>query len=66
MNDRNSQLASLCQQGEKTFGQAEKFAGWMNHPNPIFDDQTPIALFNSGGYEAIVAELIRIDYGILA
>ncbi len=67
MTERALQLATLYQQGEETFGQAEKFRGWMAYPNPVFGGKKPIELLDSiYGFRAIEEELIRIDYGVLA
>lgn len=66
VTERALQLATLYQQGEEVFGQAEKFRGWMSYPNPIFDGKKPIDLLDSlYGFRAIEEELIRIDYGVL-
>jgi putative toxin-antitoxin system antitoxin component (TIGR02293 family) len=67
MTERALQLATLYQQGEEIFGQADKFKGWMAYPNPVFGGKRPIELLDSiYGFRVIEEELIRIDYGVLA
>lgn len=67
MTERALQLNALYQQGTELFGNADKFKGWMHHPNPLFGGKKPVDLLDSlYGFRAIEDELIRIDYGVLA
>ena len=67
MTERALQLASLYHKGEEVFGQAEKFANWMQYPSPVFEGKKPVDLLDSlYGFRAIEDELVRIDYGVLA
>lgn len=67
MTERALQLASLYERGIETFGNVDKFKGWMQHPNPVFGGIKPVDLLDSlYGFRAIEDELIRIEHGVLA
>lgn len=67
VTEKALQLANLYKQGESVFGEAWKFQGWMNHPNPIFGGKKPIELLDTQfGFQAIQDELTRIEWGVLA
>ncbi|MBD2754172.1 type II RES/Xre toxin-antitoxin system antitoxin [Spirosoma validum] len=67
VTEKALQLANLYKRGEEIFGNSEKFKGWMNHPSPIFSGKKPIELLDTQfGFQAILDELIRIDWGVLA
>jgi len=61
------QVAMLYQRGEEVFGDLEKFKGWINYPNPVFNGQRPVDLLDTVfGFQLLQDELIRIEHGVLA
>ena len=42
VTEKALQLAILYTQGEDVFGEAWRFQGWMNHPNPVLDGKNPL------------------------
>ena len=66
VTERALQLANLYKQGEEVFGNPGKFKGWMNHPSPFFGGRKPIELLDTQfGFQAVLDEIARIDWGVL-
>lgn len=66
-SERAIQIASLYARGEQVFGNLDNFKGWMNHPSPVLSGNKPIDLLDTAfGFQAVLDELIRIEYGVLA
>ncbi len=60
------ELAEVTNVGLDVFGEMEKFKLWLNTPNFALGKLMPIELLNdSYGKEMVIAELTRINYGIL-
>ena len=52
--------------GFDVFGSIEKWELWLNTPNSALGNLKPIELLSdSNGKELVIAELTRINYGIL-
>lgn len=52
--------------GFDVFGSIEKWELWLNTPNSALGSLNPIELLSdSNGKELVIAELTRINYGIL-
>jgi uncharacterized protein (DUF2384 family) len=64
---KESQSATLFQQGEEVFGELARFKAWMDYPNPVLNGKKPTELLNTPfGFQWINDELIRIAHGVLA
>lgn len=60
------EMAEVTQLGLDVFGHTEKFKLWLNTPNFALGKLTPKELLkDSYGKEMVIAELTRINHGIL-
>ncbi|MEO6392834.1 MAG: antitoxin Xre/MbcA/ParS toxin-binding domain-containing protein [Pyrinomonadaceae bacterium] len=60
------EMAEVAQAGTETFGDMERFKLWLDTPNFSLGNLKPIELLrDSYGKEMVIAELTRIDHGIL-
>jgi putative toxin-antitoxin system antitoxin component (TIGR02293 family) len=60
------QLVELFNKGLDTFGSLDEFKSWLKHYNPGID-AIPFDLLDTiTGINIVIAQLIRIDYGVLA
>ncbi|MFZ4545551.1 MAG: type II toxin-antitoxin system Xre/ParS family antitoxin [Saprospiraceae bacterium] len=60
------EMAEVTKVGLEVFGDMEKLKLWLNTPNFALGNSVPIELLNdSYGKELVIAELTRINYGIL-
>lgn len=60
------ELAEVASLGREVFGDIEKFKLWLDTPNFSLGGLKPLGLLkNSYGKELVIAELTRINYGIL-
>lgn len=61
-----AEIVEITQVGLETFGSTEKFRLWLETPNFALGKLTPVTLLNDpDGKGKLMAELIRISYGIL-
>jgi putative toxin-antitoxin system antitoxin component (TIGR02293 family) len=61
------EVAEVSEYGLETFGSMDKFKLWLQTPNYSLGKLTPMELLkDSYGKEMVMAELTRINYGILA
>jgi putative toxin-antitoxin system antitoxin component (TIGR02293 family) len=61
------EIAEVNQAGLEVFGDMEKFRLWLQTPNFALGNMKPVELLqDSYGKEMVLAELVRINYGILA
>lgn len=61
------ELAEVTHAGLDVFGDLEKFKLWLNTPSYALGNTMPLELLkDSYGKELVLAELTRINYGILA
>lgn len=61
------EMAEVIEKGVDTFGDLPKFKLWLETPNFSLGNVKPIELLrNSFGKDMVIAELTRIDHGILA
>ena len=61
------ELAEVTRLGLDVFGNMEKFRLWLDAPNYALGNMKPVELLrDSYGKEMVVAELNRINYGILS
>ncbi|RYE19217.1 MAG: DUF2384 domain-containing protein, partial [Sphingobacteriaceae bacterium] len=59
-------MAEVTNLGLDVFGEMNKFKLWLDTPNFALGNRKPIELLNdSYGKEMVIAELTRINYGIL-
>jgi len=54
----------LIKKGKEVFGDTYKFNIWLNSEIKALNCK-PITLYDSGEYDIIYDELVRIDHGIL-
>lgn len=67
VTEKALQLATLYKQGEEVFGEAERFHGWMNYPNPVLGSKKPVELLDTTfGFQLVSDEIVRIEHGVLA
>lgn len=60
------QLFELFNKGLDTFGTLDEFKSWLKHYNPGID-AIPFDLLDTiTGINIVIAQLVRIDYGVLA
>lgn len=65
--ERILEIVLLFQQGEKVFGQKEKFNTWLNATSVALGNMKPKELLDSSfGINLLKDELIRIEHGVLA
>ncbi|MEO7216267.1 antitoxin Xre/MbcA/ParS toxin-binding domain-containing protein [Mucilaginibacter sp.] len=60
------QLFELFDKGLDTFGSLDEFKSWLRHINPGIDAVPFDMLDTITGISIVMAELIRIDYGVTA
>jgi len=61
------QIAEVAAKGVEVFEDKDKFLSWMNHPNKVLGNRTPLSLLSSRfGAEAVLDELGRIEYGVFS
>lgn len=66
-SEKMIELTEVTHLGIDVFGQMDKFKIWLDTPNFSLGKQKPIDLLkDSYGKELVLAELTRINYGILA
>lgn len=66
LSEKIMELAEVTHKGIDVFGSKEKFELWLNAPSYALGNLAPIELLNdSYGKELVIAELTRIDHGIL-
>jgi putative toxin-antitoxin system antitoxin component (TIGR02293 family) len=59
-------MAEVTNIGKEVFGGTDKFRLWLDTPNFALGNMKPIELLkDSYGKEMVVAELTRINHGIL-
>ena len=60
-------IAEVAAKGTEVFGAKDKFLSWMNHPNKVLANKTPMSLLSSRfGVEMVLDELGRIEYGVFS
>ena len=65
--ERAMQISQVIQEGKKTFGKTELFYNWLKSNPPTPDGQLSIeSLQSASGIQALLTQLGRIQYGILA
>ncbi len=61
------ELARLYTRGEEVFGSMDKFKLWMKTPGYVFNNETPLSLLDTSvGFNVVLKELGRIEYGVFA
>ena len=61
------EMAEITEAGKDVFGNVEKFRLWLDTPNFALGGSKPFELLkDSYGKELVLAELTRIEHGILA
>lgn len=59
------ELAELFAMGRSTFGDTERFLGWLRSPNLALGDATPESLvFDAMGRRLLKEEIARIEFGV--
>ncbi|GAA4313339.1 type II RES/Xre toxin-antitoxin system antitoxin [Compostibacter hankyongensis] len=67
LSERALLLSQLYHKGKAVFGDAANFNDWLRTPLPAFRQQAPITLLDTSfGFQLIMEELGRIEYGIFA
>jgi putative toxin-antitoxin system antitoxin component (TIGR02293 family) len=65
--DRLLRIGRVLEQATRVFGEESLAAEWLNGPSPMFYNAPPLRYLDSdGGTQAVMQELIRIDYGEFA
>jgi putative toxin-antitoxin system antitoxin component (TIGR02293 family) len=65
--DRLLRVGRIFAEATRILGAEDRATGWLNDPNPMFGDATPLSFLDSdAGAQAVNEELGRIDYGIFA
>ena len=60
-------LAVVAARGTDIFGERDKFLAWLRHPHVGLGRRQPLALLTSRfGIDGVLAELGRIEHGIVA
>lgn len=61
------EIAEVINVGNDIFGNSEKFNLWLETPNFALGNMKPLELLkDSYGKELVLAELVRIEHGILS
>ena len=67
VSERFLSLLRLYVKGEDVFGEVEDFNNWLELPNPQFKNASPSEMLKTSfGIKAVMNELGRIEFGILA
>jgi putative toxin-antitoxin system antitoxin component (TIGR02293 family) len=65
--DRLLRIGRVLEEATRVFGEESRAAGWLSDPSPMFYNASPLQFLDSdGGTQAVMQELIRIDYGEFA
>lgn len=65
--DRLLRIGRVLEEATRIFGEESRAARWLTHSHPMFYDALPLSYLDSdGGTQAVMRELIRIDYGEFA
>jgi len=65
--DRLLRVGRVLEEATRVFGEESRAAEWLSDPSPMFYDAPPLHFLDSdGGTQAVMQELIRIDYGEFA
>ncbi len=59
------EYASVLSHAVDTFGSRENANAWLNRPNRLFANKTPLQILTQDP-EAVEEELVRIDHGMFA
>jgi uncharacterized protein (DUF2384 family) len=57
------EYAQVLAHAADTFGSRPNANAWLNRPNRVFGNQTPLQILTQDP-EAVEQELVRIDHGI--
>ena len=64
-SDRTVRLARIVALATDTLGTREKASRWLQSPNRVLEDQTPLSLLDTdSGVRAVETILGRIEYGL--
>jgi putative toxin-antitoxin system antitoxin component (TIGR02293 family) len=67
ISERTLMLTNLYERGVEVFENADNFTDWLRTPLPAFNNQKPIQLLDTFfGFQLILDELGRIEYGVFA
>ncbi len=67
ISERTLMLTNLYERGVEVFENADNFTDWLRTPLPAFNNQKPIQLLDTSfGFQLILDELGRIEYGVFA
>lgn len=65
--DKLLRIGRVLEEATRVFGEESRAAGWLSDASPMFYDKPPLQFLDSdGGTQAVMQELIRIDYGEFA
>ena len=65
LSDRLIQIAKVYSRTLEVFGERNLVLGWLKSPCRAFGDVIPLSILNlQSGFEIVIDELGRIDYGV--